>query len=220
MDAMTINRLHSQSRPWIIMNPCGYTWEFAMELFMGSNWAMCFCLIRVKMVFRWLASVFKMQHNTAISSRVCGLYYHLLSCWNKLPNSLMLYPMKCFPINKLLNRTEIRSHLTCYLCPGTTRVVGAPLLTSATIFCHLWRSSAALWLLLKSRPVHSLMLSFRLFFCLPLFPGTVPCAVIFLQRPLDLTTCPNHRNFLFFHTCWYIIVRTDGCLYFIGTHCY
>ena len=64
-------------------------------------------------------------------------------------------------------------YITCYLCPGTFRVVGAPQLTSATIFCHLRRSSAALWLLLKSRPVHSLMLSSHIFLCLPLFlfPG-------------------------------------------------
>ncbi len=84
------------------------------------------------------------------------------------------------------------------MCPGTILVVGTPLSTSPTIFCHLWQSSAVLWLLLKSRPVHSLMLSSHLFFCLPLyrFPGTVPCT-IFLQRPLDLITCPNHRNFLF-----------------------
>ena len=88
------------------------------------------------------------------------------------------------------------------LCPGTIRVVGASLLTSATFVCHLRRSSAALLLLLKSRPVQSLMLSSHLFFCLTLFlwHSIVPCK-IFLQTPLDLTTsCPNHRYFLF-HSC-------------------
>ena len=101
--------------------------------------------------------------------------------------------------------------VTCYLCSGTIRVVVAPLLTSATIFSHLWRSSAALWLLLKSRPVHSPMLSSHLFFCLPLFlfPGTVPCTT-FLQRPLDLITCPNHRNFLFSQLLIYL--RKDRLL--------
>ena len=84
---------------------------------------------------------------------------------------------------------------TCYLCPGTIMVVGAPLLT---IFFHLWWSSVCIWMLLKSRPVHSLMLSSNLFFFLPLFlfPGTVPCK-IFLMRPIHQTTCTNHRNFLF-----------------------
>ena len=64
-------------------------------------------------------------------------------------------------------------------------------------FRHLWRSSAAISLVLKSRPVHSLMLSSHLFSCLPLFllSGTVPCRT-FLQRPLDLVTCPNHRDFV------------------------
>ena len=102
-----------------------------------------------------------------------------------------------------------------YLCPGTIRVVGAPLLTSATLFCHLWRSLTALWLLLKSRPVHSLMLSSHLFFCLPLFlfPGTASC-MIFLQRPLDLITCPNHRNLVFLTVVNF--VRIDGCLYFVA----
>ena len=108
-----------------------------------------------------------------------------------------------------------------YLLPVSRTHQGrrATLLTSATIFCHLRRSSAALWLLLKSRPVHSLMLSSHIFFCLPLFrfPGrpTVPCT-IFLQRPINLITSPNNRNFLY-PSFYYIFVRTVGCLYFLHT---
>lgn len=49
------------------------------------------------------------------------------------------------------------------------------------------------------RPVHSLMLSPHCLLGLPcpLFPGTVPCKMVFAS-PLLLVTCPNHFNFLFF----------------------
>ena len=58
--------------------------------------------------------------------------------------------------------------------------------------------SAALVELTKSIPVHSLTLSSRLFFYLPLlfFPFTVPCRVLF-PKPEDLETWPNHLSFCF-----------------------
>ena len=61
--------------------------------------------------------------------------------------------------------------------PLTAKVVGAPQMISqpaSSIFSLL---STALWDLANSRPVHSLMLSSHLFFCLPclLPPFTVPC---------------------------------------------
>ena len=51
----------------------------------------------------------------------------------------------------------------------------------ATIPFHLVLFSAALVELAKSIPVHSLVLSSHLFFCLPLFlfPFTVPCRIVF-----------------------------------------
>ena len=51
----------------------------------------------------------------------------------------------------------------------------------ATIPFHLDLFSAALVELAKSIPVHSLILSSHLFFCLPLFlfPFTVPCRIVF-----------------------------------------
>ena len=63
----------------------------------------------------------------------------------------------------------------------------------ATIPFHLDLFSAALVELAKSIPVHSLILSSHLFFCLPLFlfPFTVPCRIVF-ARPEDLETWPNH----------------------------
>ena len=68
----------------------------------------------------------------------------------------------------------------------------------ATIPFHLDLFSAALVELAKSIPVHSLILSFHLFFCLPLFlfPFTVPCGIVF-AKPEDLETWPNHLSFRF-----------------------
>ena len=63
----------------------------------------------------------------------------------------------------------------------------------ATTPFHLDLFSAALVELAKSIPVHSLILSSHLFFCLPLFlfPFTVPCRIVF-AKPEDLETWPNH----------------------------
>ena len=68
----------------------------------------------------------------------------------------------------------------------------------ATIPFHLDLFSAALVELAKSNPVHSLILSSHLFFCLPLFlfPFTVSCRIVF-AKPEDLETWPNHLSFPF-----------------------
>ena len=68
----------------------------------------------------------------------------------------------------------------------------------ATIPFHLDLFSAAQVELAKSIPVHSLILSSHLFFCLPLFlfPFTVPCRIVF-AKPEDLETWPNHLSFRF-----------------------
>ena len=65
-----------------------------------------------------------------------------------------------------------------------------------TIPFHLDLFSAALVELAKSIPVHSLILSSHLFFCLPLFlfPFTVSCRIVF-AKPEDLETWPNHHSF-------------------------
>ena len=68
----------------------------------------------------------------------------------------------------------------------------------ATIPFHLDLFSADLVELAKSIPVHSLILSSHLFFCLPLFlfPFTVPCRIVF-AKPEDLQTWPNYLSFRF-----------------------
>ena len=59
----------------------------------------------------------------------------------------------------------------------------------ATSFLLFSLFSTALWDLPNSRPVHSLMLSFHLFLCLPclLSPFTVPCKMV-LARPDEWET--------------------------------
>ena len=68
----------------------------------------------------------------------------------------------------------------------------------ATNLFYLVLFSAALVELAKFIPVHALILSSYLFFCLPLFlfPFTVPCRIVF-AKPEDLGTWPNHRSFRF-----------------------
>ena len=67
----------------------------------------------------------------------------------------------------------------------------------ATIPFHLVLFSAALVELAKSIPVHSLIFSFHLFFCIPfvLCPYTVPCRIAF-AKPEDIQMW---RNYLSFH---------------------
>ena len=112
------------------------------------------------------------------------------------------------------------SILLCLLfriCSRTFRITGVTVLFYSILFYHITLEgrrgttdefatipfyldlfSAALVELAKSIPVHSLILSSHLFFCLPLFlfPLTVPCRIVF-AKPEDLETWPNHLNFRF-----------------------
>ena len=83
----------------------------------------------------------------------------------------------------------------------------------ATIPFHLDLFSAALVELAKSIPVHSLILSSHLFFCLPLFlfPFTVPCRIVF-AKPEDLETWPNHLSFRLLTQGQEFIIFSNGCL--------
>ena len=69
----------------------------------------------------------------------------------------------------------------------------------ATIPFHPSLSSAALRESPNPIPVHSLMLSSHLFFCLHLLlaPFTVPCRIVFAM-PEDLEMWPYHLRFRFF----------------------
>ena len=69
----------------------------------------------------------------------------------------------------------------------------------ATISFHHSLSSAALRESPNTIPVHSLMLSPHLFFCLPLLlpPFTVPCRIVFAM-PEDLEMWPYHLSYRFF----------------------
>ena len=76
----------------------------------------------------------------------------------------------------------------------------------ATIPSHLVLFLATLIRLAKSTPVHSLILSSHLFFCLPLhlFPFTVPCRIVF-AKPEDLETWPTHLSY-----CFLTMVRSSS----------
>ena len=69
----------------------------------------------------------------------------------------------------------------------------------ATSFLHFPLFSTALWDLANSRSVHYLMLSSRLFLCLPclLPPFTVPCKMV-LARPVGRETWPYHCSWRLF----------------------
>ena len=77
----------------------------------------------------------------------------------------------------------------------------------ATIPFHPSLSSTALRESPNSIPVHSLMLSSHLFFCLPLLlaPFTVPCRIVFAM-PEDLEMWSYHLSFNFF-----TMVRRSSC---------
>ena len=77
----------------------------------------------------------------------------------------------------------------------------------ATIPVHPSLSSAAPRESPNHNPIHSLMLSSHLFFCLPLLlaPFTVPCRIVFAM-PEDLEMWPYHLTFRFF-----TMVRRSSC---------
>ena len=76
-----------------------------------------------------------------------------------------------------------------------------------TIPFHPSLSSAALRESPNPIPVHSLMLSFHIFFCFPLLlaPFTVPCRIVFAMTE-DLEVWPYHLSFRFF-----TMVRRSSC---------
>ena len=75
---------------------------------------------------------------------------------------------------------------------GTTADIGDNLLPSLTVIgCSLTVVEV------ETGPLFDVIFPSFLSSSPFLFPGTVPYRT-FLQRPLDLVTCPNHRKFLFF----------------------
>ena len=94
-------------------------------------------------------------------------------------------------VNKLAYRSKIDPHVTCYLLPvsrnphgrrGTTADIGDNLLPSLTVLgCSLTVIEVEIG------PLFDVI--FQSFLLSSPFSGTVPCRT-FLQRPLDLVTCP------------------------------
>ena len=106
---------------------------------------------------------------------------------------------------------QLHLSLNCKGCWSTTD-------NFTTSFFHCSLFPTALWELVNSRHVQSLMLSFHLFFSLLcLFPPfTVPCEMV-LVRPDERETCPYHFSLNLFTmvrflcglvACW-ILARTS-----------
>ena len=72
--------------------------------------------------------------------------------------------------------------------------------------------STALWDLVNSRPVYSLMLSTHLFLCLLclLAPFTVPCRMV-LARPDEQETWPHHCSLRLFRIVWRSLCCPFAC---------
>ena len=96
--------------------------------------------------------------------------------------------------------------ISSYLNPLTLEVVGAPQMTLqqylSILPCLPLPSESP-----NPIPIHSLMLSSHLFFCLPLLlaPFTVPCRIVFAM-PEDLEMWSFHLSFHFF-----TMVRRSSC---------
>ena len=128
------------------------------------------------------------------------------------------------PPNNYHLTTFLHLSFNCRGCWGTTD-------DFTTNFLHFSLFSTVLWGLTNSTPIHSLLLSSRLFFCLPclLPPFTVPCNMV-LDRPDEWETCPYHFSLHLFRmvrrssrgsiACW-IFAQTSsmatGTLYEMRT---
>ena len=83
----------------------------------------------------------------------------------------------------------------------------------ATSFLHFSVFSTTLWDLANSRPVHPLMLSSHLFFCLPclLSPFTVPCKMV-----LARSSCGPNACWILARTCslvtWSLYEMCSRCI--------
>ena len=97
---------------------------------------------------------------------------------------------------------KILSHLS----PLTLKVVGGTTDDFTTIPFHPSLSSAALRVSPNPIPIHSLMLSSHLFFCLPLLlaPFTVPCRIVFtMPEDLEIKILYHIINF-YSHSCIFL----------------
>ena len=114
----------------------------------------------------------------------------------KVPRRSTVLTPKRWPTPLLRHQSfcpaSLKSHL---ICPLTAKVVGAPRMISQPVF-SIFPFSTAFWDLANSKPVHSPMLSSRLFFCLPcLLPlFTVPCKMVSARpdKPDSQTTTKDY----------------------------
>ena len=110
-----------------------------------------------------------------------------------------------------------RKATNTFTYPLTAEGVGAPQMTSQSVsFIFFCSPLPAFWYSVNSRPVHSLMLSFHLFFCLPclLPPFIVPCKMV-LVKSGEQETCPHHFSLRLFYDGQ--VFMWSDCLLDLGT---
>ena len=114
-----------------------------------------------------------------------------------------------YPFLSFLCSSVLKNHFRYLISSQSLNLGGRRGTTDdvATIPFHPSLSSAALRESPTPLPVHSLMLSSHLFFCLPLLlaPFTVPCRIVFAMLE-DLEMWPYHLSFRFF-----TMVRRSSC---------
>ena len=144
----------------------------------------------------------------AVTSQTAGYYY---STFKHLFSNILRHFLAIGSKSLLIS-----SHLS----PLTLEVVGAQQMTLQQYLSILPCLPLPSGNLQTPIPVHSLMLSSHLFFCLPLLlaPFTVPCRIVFAM-PEDLEMWPYHLCSRFFTMVWrssctpiafWILLRTSS----------
>ena len=150
------------------------------------------------MAFRYWPTLYR-DFNEVIDDRIRHFRFAVISAWLKvLPSKLWQHWHDTAGSSVVIAAKPGSAPLSILFYPITLEGRRGTTDEFATIPFHLDLFSAALVELAKSIPVHSLILSSHLFFCLPLFlfPFTVPCRIVF-AKPEDLEAWPNHLSFRF-----------------------
>ena len=132
---------------------------------------------------------------------------------------LVLCPFLAFAVDWMLNTNnqcsdlEMRFIIIIIINPLTMRVTTGDFTTN---FLNFSLFSTTLWDLANPRPVHSLMLSSHLSFCLLclLPPFTVPCKTG-MARPDKWETCPYHCSLSLYNG--QEVFMWSNCLLDLGT---
>ena len=137
----------------------------------------CYCPVQLlfKISLSWRRTLKRRDSHLAVWNRYDFCCCYLFACFRRQTVLFLLFWVRYSPI------PQPRGSLGQHRWPHNQ------------FFIHSSVFFTALWDLANSRPVHSLMLSFQLFFCLPclLPPLTVLCKMV-LGRPDERKKWPYH----------------------------